>query len=289
MTASRNFYRKQFSSYLGENRAILDIHGEFIPTPTPTPSLTPTQTPTHTPTPTPSATPAIPVSGMIYRFDSYDSSNFVLRNSGGIDYVEEWFDISGLGNNLRQTNISFQPILDTDAFGNKIVVFDGSDDRLFKTGISNIASGITAYTEFTVMRIDNYSANFVVDATNADSDGRYDASLFRFGPLWYPGPVFAPLNTWTKEPNFLVWATKGQSAPSMTGRINNLPETGVVFDTWAPDPAITNIYLGSNEGATGEFFEGGLREIICYNRILSGAEISQVATYLENKWRYSSW
>jgi hypothetical protein len=43
MSASRNFYRKQFSDYLGENRAILDIKSEFFPgvTPTPTPSPTP--------------------------------------------------------------------------------------------------------------------------------------------------------------------------------------------------------------------------------------------------------
>jgi hypothetical protein len=66
------FYRKQFSDYLGENRAILDIVADFEPgifptpsvtaQPTPTPSVTaqPTPTPTNTgtPTPTPSITPS---------------------------------------------------------------------------------------------------------------------------------------------------------------------------------------------------------------------------------------
>ena len=289
MTASRNFYRKQFSSYLGENRAILDIHGEFIPTPTPTPSGTPSVTPTHTPTPTPSATPAIPVSGMIYRFDAYDTSNFTLRSSGGIDYIEEWFDISGKGNNLRQTTEAFQPVLENDGFGNNIAVFDGSNDRLFKTSISNIPSGITAYTEFTVIRIDNFAVDFVCDATNADSDGRYLASAKRLTPLWYPGPAFSPMDTWVKQPNFLVYAQKATSAPSMKGLINGLAQTGVVFDSWSPDPAITSIYLGSNNGGTGEFFPGGIREIIAYDRILSDGEITTVITYLENKWNYSAW
>jgi len=59
---SKIFYRKQFSNYLGENRAINDTIVQFIPNPSPTPvPITPTPTPTNTttPTPTPSITPSI--------------------------------------------------------------------------------------------------------------------------------------------------------------------------------------------------------------------------------------
>lgn len=63
---SKVFYRKQFSDYLGEQRAIDDIVVQFIPdggiTPTPTPvpvTPTPTPTKTSTPTPTPSITPSV--------------------------------------------------------------------------------------------------------------------------------------------------------------------------------------------------------------------------------------
>jgi len=69
---SRIFYRKKFSDYLGEQRAIDDIITFFTqdigPTPTPTPSNTPfpiTQTPTPTvsvtvtPTPSFTATPTL--------------------------------------------------------------------------------------------------------------------------------------------------------------------------------------------------------------------------------------
>ena len=61
---SKVFYRKQFSDYLGEQRAIDDIIAQFIPdggiTPTPTPvPVTPTPTKTSTPTPTPSITPSV--------------------------------------------------------------------------------------------------------------------------------------------------------------------------------------------------------------------------------------
>ena len=63
---SKIFLRKQFSNYLGENRAINDTVVQFIPdgpipSPTPTPSITPTltSTPTTTPTPTLTTTPTI--------------------------------------------------------------------------------------------------------------------------------------------------------------------------------------------------------------------------------------
>ena len=65
---SKVFLRKQFSNYLGENRAIDDIIVRYIgdispsPTPTPvppTPTPTPSITPTSTLTPTPSITPTL--------------------------------------------------------------------------------------------------------------------------------------------------------------------------------------------------------------------------------------
>ena len=57
---SKVFKRVQYSDYLGENRAILDIYSSFISdvTPSPTPNITPTNTPSVTPTTTPSNTPS---------------------------------------------------------------------------------------------------------------------------------------------------------------------------------------------------------------------------------------
>lgn len=64
------FTRKQFSNYLGEQRAILDVDTSFFadvtpipvtPTPTKTTTPTPTQTKTPTPTPTPSTSVGITV------------------------------------------------------------------------------------------------------------------------------------------------------------------------------------------------------------------------------------
>lgn len=86
---SKVFYRKQFSNYLGEQRAIDDIITFFepdpsatplpvTPTPTPTPSITPTNTttptPTNTNTPTNTKTPT-PTPTFVYYSGLFCSGN----------------------------------------------------------------------------------------------------------------------------------------------------------------------------------------------------------------------
>jgi len=264
--------------------------------PSPTPSITPTQTitptptssSTPTPTPTPSSTPSIPVSDLLYRFDASNSSNLDLRSSGGVDYVEKWRDGSPYGNDIIQSDTTKQPIYQSDGFGSYQVLFDGSNDFLENSSITNIASGITAYTEFMVFRVDDYSGDFRIDSTNGESDSYFDNGSQRFLPLYYPGVRFDNISSWVLQPNYLVWAKKGVVVGDMVGEMNDLPESGVVFDTWAPEPAITNITLGKNY-AGGEQFGGALREVIVYKRLLSDIEISNVVSYLKTKWNYSAW
>jgi hypothetical protein len=299
------FVNKQFSSYLGENRAILDnvvsYTSDIIPSPTPsgTSSVTPTPTPTGTippssptttptPTITPSSTPNIPLTDMLYRFDASSASNLVLRNSGGIDYVEEWLDGSPLQNDVLQNDTAKQPIYQSDGFGSYEVLFDGTDDFLQNASITNIASGITALTEFMVFRIDDYTKDARIDSTNGDSDSYYRNTESRFFPLYYPGVYFQPMSGWTLEPNFFVVSRKGTTSGSMTGELNDQTYTARVFDTWSPEPAITNITLGRDSVGT-EFFTGALREVIVYRRLLSDLEVSDVTSYLKTKWNYSAW
>jgi hypothetical protein len=213
----------------------------------------------------------------------------VLRSSGGTDFVETWYDTSGLGNHVTQTDTTKQPIYESDGYGSYQVKFDGSNDHLFITGITNIPTGMTAYTEFMVFEVDNYLTSFRIDSTDGESDSYYLAGGFkRFTPLYYPGPQFDPLDTWTLEPQFLLWSTKAVSSGSMIGQLNDVNQTGALFDTWAPED-ITKIYLGSNTTASGEFFPGKLREVILYKGEMTSGEIATVYSYLKTKWNYSSW
>jgi hypothetical protein len=91
----RVFYNKQFSNYLGENRAILDIVARFVPdapapSPSPTPTITLTPSPTLTITPTPSITPTTTVTPSITPTQTnypICPEEFIITNStGGNDF-----------------------------------------------------------------------------------------------------------------------------------------------------------------------------------------------------------
>lgn len=81
---NRVFLNKQFSNYLGENRAILDIYSNFLsgatPTPTPTPSATQIPvTPSFTPSPTPL--------GLFCVGQGFDTKPAAVLYSGGSLFV----------------------------------------------------------------------------------------------------------------------------------------------------------------------------------------------------------
>lgn len=315
----QSFKSVKYTLFMGQPRPILDIVTDFLPdgplpspTNTPTPSVTPTytptltrtptstitstptftptntSTPTNTPTLTPSSTPPIPVANMIYRFDASSLSNVVLRSSGGTDFVETWFDTSGLGNHVTQTDLSKQPIYESDGYGSYQVKFDGSNDFLSITGITNIPTGMTAYTEFMVFEVDSYLTEFRIDSTDGESDSLYVTNQSRFAPLFYPGATFSPMSGWTLQPQFLLWSTKAVSSGSMVGQLNDVDQTGAIFDTWAPED-ITKIFLGINNSGSGGVFPGKLREVILYDREMTGGEITSVYSHLKTKWSYSSW
>ncbi len=87
---SKVFYRKKFSEYLGEQRALLDIYADFIPNPSPTPTstplpITPTPTPTPPPTPIPNMTGQIPITGICPGGLNITGSTWSI-NFNGVDY-----------------------------------------------------------------------------------------------------------------------------------------------------------------------------------------------------------
>jgi hypothetical protein len=172
------FTRKQFSDYLGEQRAILDVDTSYFtdpspsPTPTPSPSAgSPTPTPSSTPTPTPSPIPQfnigagfdnttqsifidgddnIFVGGLFYGFNGTPSWGMVkMDTNGGIS------DLFAAGSNTMLYSSTINGITE-DETGNYIYVYGSfvtPSQRIAKidktTGL-NVWSGLTLVTNGSV-------------------------------------------------------------------------------------------------------------------------------------------
>lgn len=143
----RIFLRKEFSNYLGENRAILDINASFIPN-TPTPSITPSPTPTktNTPTPTPSSS-SVPVTPTPTNTNTPTPSMNVI--------CPEQVTI--------QTTTT------------SLLSYNGTYDRLYTT---------SGGTNFTYIYYDSPNSTFVYDTP--DTDGHYAVAFGRLsGGIYY--------------------------------------------------------------------------------------------------------
>ena len=96
---SRVFLRKQFSNYLGENRALDDIVVKFIqdiaPSPTPTPSVTPNPTITPTQTKTPTPTPSfVSYSGLFCSGNTQNDACFCVNPSVTLYSSQPFYTLS---------------------------------------------------------------------------------------------------------------------------------------------------------------------------------------------------
>jgi hypothetical protein len=127
---SKVFLRKQFSNYLGENRALDDIVVRFIgdgpspsptptpitPTPTPTPSVTPnpTITPTNTPSITPTNTPTI-YSWTIVDCDTLSIVSYINRYTNDL-VNDDVVRFSGMCWSVSGSSVFNSPLHLTDGF-----------------------------------------------------------------------------------------------------------------------------------------------------------------------------
>jgi hypothetical protein len=172
------FTRKQFSNYLGEQRAILDVDTEFfadvVPTPTPSP-VTPTPTPTPSVTPTPSpisqfnigygldatgqsilvdSSDNIFIGGLFYSYNGKLSWGMVKTDTDGV--MDTTF---AAGSNLMKYSASIYGISE-DETGDYVYVygnFTTPSQRIAKidktTGL-NVWSGLTLVTNGIVNSVD---------------------------------------------------------------------------------------------------------------------------------------
>jgi hypothetical protein len=282
------FRRKQFTDYLGENRAILDIKTDYVIPPTPSPS--PSSTPSPTPTPTPSPTPFSPsLTNMVFWYDLSNPSNVALRTSGGTDYVETIYDLSPNGFDISQTDTNRQAIYTLDSFGNRCAVFDGVDDYMILTGITSITS-VTGWSSYMVFQINDYSVTQgPVGPFNTSplgmlyADGTDILNSYGANDIW----SFSPLSTWDKQPNFLFHFRSTTGITTTDIALNDIaPVSG---GTFADVTSLSSIILAVPVISPNLYSFLTLKEAVVYKTNLSDGDNTQIITYLKNKWDYTSW
>lgn len=216
-------------------------------------------------------------------------SSVVKANNG--DKLAKWTDLSGWNHEAVQTNVSKQPIMQNGVFH-----FDGTDDALIvnnTNGNFNLNSTVTWAVMYRIdVNHEQYDSIMGYGSNNWDirMDGPTYFRLHSYNvegewppctDIPKPASVTSLLDGWISI--IYVWDA---STGIKRGYINGeLAISGAMrSNTTARDLTNINFSVGAVNNGSGRNFNGDIAEIIIYDRVLAPEEVTELNTYLQDKW-----
>ena len=212
--------------------------------------------------------------------------------------VPTWSDSSGNGRNAAQTNPSLQPTYRTDGINGKPYIGLNGDDQYLEVPFSPFFNS-EEFTIFTVAKTNASSGDHPIISSiegstgNSDAKGYalfYDASNKDSLAQWREGGtednVTTAANTIKNTDGYILTYTMDDTDADSESDTVNLFINGSLKASQAsgvgyiPNTA-ANLFIG-RQGTN--YFNGGIYEIIIYNRVLTVAEREEVEGYLAFKY-----
>ena len=242
-----------------------------------------------------------PVSGYKLWLDAADSSQ--ITASGGD--VSQWSDKSGFASNFTQPTGANQPKTGTRSINGKNVIdFDGVNDSLFcasSTALFKYLHSSTGGTTFVVGVVDNTAADKQLFATcgfassvigvnmQISSLEKTNIGIFR-GVSSNSTAISSDTNTLTAGSAFYLTTKFDGGNATAANRILSSLNGGAFagFNTLtnaaSSSNATNDMRLGEEPPGGVNPLDGAIGEIIIYEGILSGPNITSVQGYLAAKW-----
>lgn len=200
--------------------------------------------------------------------------------------VATWTDYSGNGYNATQGTAGKQPVCTANQLnGKKTLLFTAASSQTLAlpSGINAIANGNNTWIVVAKRNTETAAANYIfsivqagVAVTNAIDFSASSGNIIYFSS--------ATAGTATKSgatnTNYQIISGR-RTGTTLEVTYNN--NTVASTTNGSNAPLSDTAFIGSN-GGTLQFLNGGIAEIIAYNRSLSNAELLQVDRYLSNKW-----
>ncbi|MBD2438259.1 hypothetical protein [Nostoc sp. FACHB-110] len=217
-----------------------------------------------------------------------DANNLSSLSKDGNDYVSQWNDISGNGNNFTQSNQSKKPKLTnySDTITKKALTFDGIDDYI-KSGYYNYGTNITMY--------------FVAKYADSNRWGLFDGTPNTAGSLrnylYISNPIADSFEIQGNNPSLSIGSTAGEwsifeFAFSLTpGRKIEKRVNGGNYNfatSTNTDNGVCNEVTIGAINYNNALLNGSIAEIIFLYSPVSETIRQKIEGYLANKWRLKS-
>jgi hypothetical protein len=223
------------------------------------------------------------ISNLYLWLDADDASTFTY--SSGV-VISQWNDKSGNGRNATQATVSRQP---TRATSPARVVFDGSNDVI---NTSATYDG-NIFTTFVVCRFSSTTQQTLIGFGTGGTQIYFPFYDGASGPKTFYLQTDAGFGTFSDtvpassiEVEIRYDGTGSTKADKMKfryeGSDRTLSFTGSIVTTLARSGQSTS--LGAFNTSASLPLNGYISEIVTYNKVLSGTELTQVRNYLGAKW-----
>lgn len=318
-----NGHNSEGKAFLYSDFAQLVPGGMTGGTPTGTPTSTPTQTPVNTATATATITATVApnprgvatatytpqgvttgfqpsqISGLSLWLNSADMGS-LFQNSdrtGAVadgDPIGFWSDLSGNSNHAIQGTAGQRPSLSAVTYaenGYGGVLFDGGNDFVAATHglgtnpnytllmVSRLIAATTSSPDKSFVTIGNTGGNWQIDFIGYPTN--YNSSYFGVRSPFNDREA-SPQTSLLNKPFNIFTAIQNGSDPDIFVNYDLYNIAGL---------GGTKMFVNRVEIGRGSAFAAGpgysqvvMYEVLLYNRVLSNAEISQLQTYLDQKW-----
>ena len=223
------------------------------------------------------------ISGSVLWLDASDLAS--ITSAGG--FVSQWNDKSAVGtNHFTQGTGGQQPQTGAVTLnGLNLLTFDGSNDHLLGSPV--LAGNDDDYTYLAVWRPHTTSGARSVYEQAQGGNGRRSALLAVNNAYGFNGQnndrhnlVPFAANQW----RLTDMEVNNSNANNIKIYDNGNLYVGATGNPGALDIGTAGATVGKKQTTFGEFLDGDLAEIIVYDRTLTGAEHSDINTYLNNKY-----
>ncbi len=234
------------------------------------------------------------IPGSVLWLDATDEDTIT---KDGSDFVSNWADKSGAGNDMTQPTATNQPLfLSSGINGLPVIEFDGSNDFLNGTNaIANLPGTGSAFTLFFVARADSdltvesellLGWNFANGASNSLLVG-YQSALAQRGELNYFQNTVRRMDPgvdYRGVPVSVIMTLNGAATEAKT-YINGVLESTLFYFSNVLNSETFIIGGEFDSGlAFGNAFEGVGGEFGMYDNIISDPDIATLSNYLVNRW-----
>lgn len=220
----------------------------------------------------------VSVPGLFVWLDSLVPSSII--SSGGA--ISQWSDVSGRGNHFTQSTGANKP-----ALSGSLISFNGTSSYLQNSSIinklSHANSNFSVYAAFNTSNYTINNQNILGNAISGNNDEWLIQILFNelTGAGWRATLDNADSVSFTS--NAINSVTLLNLAVSFN--VDTYLNYTIMPGTNPPAVATTgSVCTIGCTPALNYFFSGNMREVLMYERYVSGAENTLIQQYLSNKW-----